>query len=114
MTNFDDEGYDFYIAKKMSAKDWEMYSEALREDAERFEMIVIPAGLYLICETERCQFPTIHDEGLRKKAVTEWLPSSGYELTNAPELLVCHWFRTDGERKHERYNEVWLPIVKRT
>lgn len=48
MTNFDDEGYDFYIAKKMSAKDWEMYSEALLENAERFEMIVIPAGLYLL------------------------------------------------------------------
>ncbi|MGN1345188.1 MAG: helix-turn-helix domain-containing protein [Eubacteriales bacterium] len=113
MTNFDDNGYDFYIAKKMNTKDWEMFAEALEEDAKRFERLVIPSGLYLICETQRCQWPTLYDEGLRKKAVTEWLPSAGYELTDAPELLVYHWFRTDDNRKYERYNEVWLPIVKR-
>jgi AraC family transcriptional regulator len=114
MTNFDDDGYDFYIAKKMSPADWEMYAEALEEDAERFELLTVPAGLYLICETQRCQWPVCYDEDLRKKAVTEWLPSSGYELTDAPELLIYHWFRTNDERKHQRYNEIWLPIVKRT
>ncbi len=113
MTNFDDDGYDFYIAKKMSAKEWEMYADALEEDAKRFELITVPAGLYLICETQHCQWPVCYDEDLRRKAVTEWLPSSGYELTDAPELLVYHWFRTDDERKHQRYNEVWLPIAKR-
>jgi AraC family transcriptional regulator len=90
MTKFDDDGYDFYIAKKMSPADWEMYAEALEEDAERFELLTIPAGLYLICETQRCQWPVCYDEDLRKKAVTEWLPSSGYELTDAPELLIYH------------------------
>lgn len=113
MTNFDDDGYDFYIAKKMSAKDWKMYAEALEDDANRFELLTVPAGLYLICETQRCQFPVCYDEDLRKKAVTEWLPSSDYELTDAPELLIYHWFRTDDERKHQRYCEVWLPIAKR-
>lgn len=111
MTNFSDDGYDFYITKKMSAEQWNNgYSYDLDE---HFEMIVIPAGLYLICETQRCQWPVLYDEDLRRKAVTEWLPSSGYELTDAPELLIYHWFRNE-EMYKQRYNEVWLPIVKRT
>lgn len=110
--NLDNEGFDYYIAKKMSSQQWETYSAALRGDADRFEEFVVPAGLYMVCETERCEWPTVRWEALRKKAVTEWLPSSGYELRDAPELLICHWYRTDGELKNSRYIEIWLPIVK--
>lgn len=113
VTDLDAEGFDYYIAKKMSPQQWEKYRMALYRDADRFEQLCVPAGLYMVCETERCQWPTVRWEELRKKAVTEWLPSSGYELREAPELLICHWYRTDEELKNSRYIEIWLPIVKR-
>lgn len=53
-------------------------------------------------------------EDLRKKAVSEWLPSSGYELADAPEISVIHWFYKDrdSELNNSRYIELWLPITK--
>lgn len=112
MTNFADDGYDFYIAAKLSDSMMEYYEYDLGEDAKRFEKIEIPAGLYLICETERCEYPTMKMEDLRRKAVSEWLPSSGYELTEAPELSVYHWYCTEGYDPNSRYVELWLPITK--
>ena len=46
------------------------------------------------------------------KAISEWLPTSGYELRDAPEIGVIHWFWEDGNEKvnHSRYCELWLPI----
>ena len=83
--------------------------------AARFEKIVIPAGLYLVCETERTKYPTILYEDLRKKAVSEWLPSSDYELADAPELSISHWYYRYGDEayNHSRYMELWLPIQKK-
>lgn len=54
--------------------------EDLGEAAKRFEKIVVPEGTYLICETERTQYPTECIEDVRRRAVSEWLPTSGYEL----------------------------------
>lgn len=71
----------------------------LGDAAKWFEHISIPAGQYMICETERCMFPTNLVDDLRRQAVSEWLPSSGYELRDAPELGVIHWtFEEDNDR----------------
>ena len=116
MTHFDDEGYDFYIASLLDEWHTDNMLKALgAEDAKRFEKIVIPSGLYLVCETERAQYPTTLVADLRKKAVSEWLPSSGYELSDAPELSVVHWFYKYGDLalSKTRYVELWLPIVKK-
>lgn len=85
------------------------------QEKDRFEKIVIPAGLYLVCVTERERYPVMQIEELRKKAVSEWLPSSGYQLTDAPEVAVLHWFYEEGNDavNDSRYVELWLPIVKR-
>lgn len=40
----------------------------------------------------------------------EWLPSSGYLLSKAPEISVTHWFRESDREK--RYIELWIPVVK--
>ena len=115
ITGFDDEGYDFYIAAKLGAWETEHLEEALGEqDANRFEKIVVPAGQYLVCETERERYPVMQVEELRKKAVSEWLPSSGYELANAPEVAIVHWFyEPDNDAVNDsRYVELWLPIKK--
>jgi AraC-like DNA-binding protein len=47
---------------------------------------------------------------LRKRIVEEWLPSSGYLLSEAPEISVTHWFREPDKEK--RYIELWIPVVK--
>ena len=115
LTNFGDDGYDFYIAANVDPFVRSLMQEELGEFAQRFEHITIPAGKYLICETERCRYPTDLQAELRKKAVSDWLPSSGYELTSAPELTVAHWYYAyqNNQRNDSRYVELWLPIRKK-
>lgn len=115
MTNFTEDGYDFYIASKLSKAVREsMVDEIGEEMAARFEHLTIPETLYLVCETERCKFPVDLTDDLRHAAVTQWLPVHGYELTEAPEIRVTHWFYEEGNEKlnSSRYCEVWLPITK--
>ncbi len=115
MTAFDDDGYDFYIASLLDEWSTNNLDKELGEkDATRFEKITVPAGQYLVCETEKTKYPTKLFEDLRKKAVSEWLPSSGYELADAPEISVYHWYfqRGNAELNESRYIELWLPIIK--
>ena len=113
ITNIDDDGYDFYIAYQLS----EYYRNNLNKDgvlgeefARYFENVRIPKCTYAVFETERCAFPTEVYLDLRKKIAGEWLPNSGYQLADAPELVVTHWFR--GDKKNQRYRELWIPIEK--
>lgn len=110
MTNFREEGYDFYIAARLQEWEREHLEEELgnAEDAARFENIAIPAHTYVVCETERCKYPTRIFPQLRRRIVEEWLPSSGYVLAEAPEISVTHWFRNPDSEK--RYIELWLPV----
>lgn len=114
LTNFDPDGYDFYFAYQLPRWALECFDEDLGEMAGHFDHIPIPAGRYLICETERCMFPTALMDDLRRRAVTEWLPSSGYELRDAPEIGVIHWPFEEGneEVNNSHYCELWLPIGK--
>lgn len=114
VTNIDDEGYDFYIASQLNEycrNNLNKRGILGEECAKYFENVTIPKGTYAIFETERCRFPTAVFLDLRKRIVSEWLPSSGYQLANAPELLLTHWY--EGEMKHQRYCELWLPIEKK-
>lgn len=116
MTNFGDDGYDFYIASLLNREKTEKLEEILgSEDAGRFETVTIPARQYLVCETERAEYPTELFEALRRRVVSEWLPSSGYELADAPEVSVYHWYfkEDDDAVNHSRYVELWLPIEKK-
>lgn len=116
MNGFSDDGYDFYIASKLDDFSTEHLESILgEEDAKRFEKIDLHGGLYLVCETERTKYPTMEIEELRKKAVSEWIASSEYDLAEAPEIAVYHWFYKYGDEKtnNSRYIELWLPISKR-
>ena len=114
LTNFDADGYDFYFAYELPRWALADFDEELGEMAKQFEHLSIPAGKYLICETERCMFPTNLVDDLRRKAVSEWLPSSGCRLRNAPELGVIHWPFEEGNDaiNNSHYCEIWLPIEK--
>ncbi len=115
LKNFGPDGYDFYFAYQLPKYVLEDFDEDLGDFARNFEHIPIPAGQYLICETQRCEFPTNLVDDLRRKAVSEWLPSSGYTLRDAPELGLIYWFWEEGNEQvnNSRYCEVWLPIEKK-
>ena len=114
ITNIDDEGYDFYIASQLN----EYCRNTLNKDgilgeefAKYYENVTIPKCTYAIFETERCAYPTMTFLDLRRKIASEWLPTSGYQLKDAPELVVTHWF--EGEKRNQRYRELWIPIEKK-
>ena len=114
ITNIDDEGYDFYIASQLN----EYCRNNLNKDgilgeefAKYYENVTIPKCTYAIFETERCAYPTMTFLDLRRKIASEWLPTSEYQLKNAPELVVTHWF--EGEKRNQRYRELWIPIEKK-
>ena len=115
LTNFGPDGYDFYFAYELPRWALEDFDEDLGEMAKQFEHLQIPTGLYMICETERCKFPIDLQDELRRKAVTEWLPTSGYVLRSAPEIGLIHWPFEDGNEKvnNSHYCEIWLPIEKK-
>lgn len=109
----DEEGYDFYIAEKLT----EWYHEHLAEDtvlgkeAARFADIVLPARTYAVFETERCKYPTEKHVALHRRIMGEWLPSSDYLLADAPEVMVIHWYRRP--EQEIRYMEIWVPVEKK-
>ena len=114
ITNIDDEGYDFYIASQLN----EYCRNNLNKDgvlgeefAKYYENVTIPKCTYAIFETERCAYPTMTFLDLRRKIASEWFPASGYQLKNAPELIITHWF--EGEKRNQRYRELWIPIEKK-
>ena len=114
ITNIDDEGYDFYIASQLNKycrnnlnKDGVLGEEC----AKYFENITIPKCTYAVFQTEKCAYPTMTFLDLRRKIASEWLPSSGYQLADSPELVVSYWF--EGEKRKQRYRELWIPIEKK-
>ncbi len=114
LTNFDPEGYDFYFAYQLPSWALEEFDENLGEMAKSFEHLQIPAGTYMVCETERTQRPCDLQEELCRQAVSQWLPGPGYQLREAPEVGLIHWYWEEGneERNNSRYCELWLPIEK--
>ena len=116
ITNIGDDGFDFYIAQQLDEWWTENLAKGLGYDekAKEFEKIVVPKQLFVICETERMRYPTNAITELRRKMVSEWLPSSGYQLADAPEIEVTHWYYKNGDEtiSQSRYIELWLPIEK--
>lgn len=115
-SDFADDGYDFTIACWLGEENIASIAEEMGEEiAARFEEVTVPAGTYLICETPRCKWPCDNLEELYRRAVTELLPSAGYELTDGPEVEVVHWFYRPGDEEYnsKKYVELWLPVRKR-
>ncbi len=115
-SDFDDGGYDYTIASYIGNESMEAFVEEMgQEIADRFHEITIPAGTYLVCETPRCMWPVNESEELYRKAVTELLPSAGYELTNGPEVEVIHWYYRENDDAYNstRYVELWLPVRRK-
>ncbi len=115
ITNVDDDGYDFYYAAKLGEYERENInnSEITGIDCMEqfgFENIVIPKQTYAIFTTEKQQYPVAEYMDIRQRIVSQWLPSTDWVLAEAPELSMYCWW--SGEKKLERYIEIWLPVEK--
>lgn len=114
ITNINDDGYDFYVAYELD--EWtrkELFNPSVTGvdfmDKMGFETLVIPKQTYAVFETEKKKRPLSDYTDIRKRIVTEWLPTADYVFANAPEVVAMHW-RPKGEWAKERYIEICLPI----
>lgn len=89
----DEEPWRYYIAVS-SAK----------EQGE-FEEYTVPAATWAIFSGSG---PSHSIQELERRIVTEWLPTSGYEYGNAPDVEVY----LNADPKDSQY-EVWIPVTKK-
>ncbi len=116
LSNFDDDGYDFYISVTTDAYERNnLYNSEVTGiefmDKFGFEEIVIPERTYLIFETEKTKMPIPEYFDIRKQIAAEWLSNDEYRIINAPELAVYHWGIVGGYTG--RTIEIWMPIEKK-
>ena len=71
------------------------------------EDCMIPAATWAIFPGQGAM-PTAIQE-LEKRIVTEWLPTSGYEYANAPDIEVY----INADPQNSQF-EVWIPVVKKS
>jgi len=71
-----------------------------------FEEYIVPASTWAIFYGEGAMPHSIQE--LEKKIVTEWLPTSGYEYANTPDIEV--YLSADPQ---DAKFEVWIPVVKK-
>jgi len=98
------------ISTCMNGKDFDYYI-AVATDRPAPEGTIeyeVPAATWAVFE---CIGPMPNAiQELQKRIVTEWLPTSGYEYADAPDIEVYF----EGNQQSPTYkSEVWLPVVKK-
>ena len=89
----DEEAWKYYISVSSS------------KDADGLEEYTVPAATWAIFSGTGTN-QSIQE--LERRIVTEWLPTSGYEYGNAPDVEVY----LNPDPANAQY-EVWIPVVKR-
>lgn len=90
----DEEDWRYFIAVASSG-----------EIDDSLEEYMVPAATWAVFSGSGTNL-SIQD--LEKRIVTEWLPTSGYEYGNAPDIEVY----ISPDPKNAQY-EVWIPVVKK-
>lgn len=86
--------------------EWEYYvAVASTKTTNEYEELVVPSSTWAVFYEEG---PVIKMQELETRIVTEWLPTSGYEYANAPEIEL--YLNPDPD--NTKY-EIWLPIVRK-
>lgn len=75
-----------------------------QEPLEGMEEYIVPASTWAVFPGEGLE----NLQELEKKIVTEWLPSSGYEYGDAPDIELY----LEMDPAHAKY-EIWIPVVKK-
>ena len=82
-----------------------MIAASSTKESGEFEEYTVPASTWAV-------FPGTGTnqsvQELERRIVTEWLPSSGYEYANAPDIEVY----LNPDPKDAKY-EVWIPVTKK-
>lgn len=87
-------------------EDWKYFiAVASKKQLDGFEEYIIPEATWAIFEG---QGTNISIQELEKKIITEWLPSSGYEYGNAPDIEVY----LNPDPQNAKF-EVWIPVVRK-
>ncbi len=88
------------------AEQWKYFIavSSTKETAE-FEEYIVPAATWAIF-TGTGTNQSIQE--LEQRIVTEWLPTSGYEYANAPDIEVY----LNPDTQNAQY-EVWIPVIKK-
>ena len=98
------------VSTCMNGKDFDYYIAAASSKPlpQGLEEYLIPAGTWAIFD---CVGPMPHAvQDLQKRIVTEWLPVSGYEYADAPDIEVY----SEGDQSAIDYRcQIWLPVVKK-
>lgn len=89
------ENWFYYIAVASDQPVWDNFTE-----------LIIPPSTWAIFPGEGNMPYSIQE--LEKKIVTDWLPTSGYEYANAPDIEVY----ISPDPQNPKY-EVWIPVVKK-
>lgn len=89
----DEEEWKYFIAVASSQKD------------DAFEEYIVPASTWAIFPGSGTNQSV---QELEQRIVTEWLPTSGYEYANAPDIEVY----LNPDPQNAQY-EVWIPVVKK-
>jgi len=89
----DTEAWRYYIAVSTS------------QEKNEFEEYLVPAATWAIFPGEGTN-QSIQE--LERRIVTEWLPTSGYEYGNAPDVEVY----LNPDPQNARY-EVWIPVIQK-
>lgn len=74
-------------------------------ETDEYESYTIPAATWAIFPGEGTNLSI---QELEQRIVTEWLPTSGYEYGNAPDIEVY----INPDPQNAKY-EVWIPVVKK-
>lgn len=89
-----DENWRYYIAVASTS-----------EDIDGLDSYTVPKATWAIFTGEGSGRSI---QELEKRVITEWLPTSGYEYGNAPDIEVYLGEPSD----HMKY-EVWIPVIKK-
>ncbi len=89
----DREQWKYFIAVSTSKED------------SGFETYTVPAAIWAVFPGEGTNLSM---QDLERRIVTEWLPASGYEYGNAPDIEVY----LNADPQNAKY-EVWIPVVKK-
>ena len=76
--------------------------------SSRLDKVEIPACEWAVFPNEGPFPSTLQDTMAR--IYSEWLPSSNYEIINAPSFSFT---KMDLKKKDYAYSEVWIPVRKR-
>ena len=89
----DEEQWKYFIAVASTKKD------------DKYEEYTVPAATWAIFSGEGSGMSI---QELEKRIVTEWLPTSGYEYANAPDVEVYM-----SEDPSDMKFEVWIPVIRK-